>query len=98
MLQNANQFHKWHAELEAARASETEEKYQRYAALLNGHLASCDGIQLKVACVCVGGGGHPWRAPRCMPMCQCASPLSHLPPCTPPPRTFPPSTFDYEPL
>jgi hypothetical protein len=26
VLQNSNQFHKWHTELEAACASETEEK------------------------------------------------------------------------
>jgi hypothetical protein len=48
VLHNANQFHKWHTELEAACASETEEKYKRYAGLLGGYLASCDGLQDKV--------------------------------------------------
>jgi hypothetical protein len=48
VLHNANQFHKWHTELEAACASETEEKYKRYAGLLGGYLASCDGLQEKV--------------------------------------------------
>lgn len=49
VLHNANQFHKWHTELEAACASETEEKYKRYAALLRGYLGSCDGLQDKVS-------------------------------------------------
>lgn len=49
VLHNANQFHKWHAELEAACASEMEEKYKRYADLLNSHLQSCDGILAKVS-------------------------------------------------
>jgi hypothetical protein len=48
VLQNANQFHKWHTELEAACASETEEKYKQYAQLLQNHLASCDNLQGQV--------------------------------------------------
>lgn len=44
VLRNTNQFHKWHAELDAACALEMEEKYKRYADLLNSHLASCEGI------------------------------------------------------
>lgn len=48
VLHNANQFHKWHTELEAACASETEQKYKRYAGLLGGYLALCDGLQDKV--------------------------------------------------
>lgn len=48
VLHNTNQFHKWHAELEAACASEMEEKYKRYADLLNNHLKLCDGILSKV--------------------------------------------------
>ncbi len=48
VLQNTNQFYKWHTELESACASETEQKYKQYADLLNGHLMACEGIQLKV--------------------------------------------------
>jgi len=48
VLRNTNQFHKWHSELEAACASEMEEKYKRYADLLNSHLASCDSILSQV--------------------------------------------------
>ena len=44
VLRNTNQFHKWHSELEAACASEMEEKYKRYADLLNSHLSSCESI------------------------------------------------------
>jgi len=42
------QFHKWHAELEAAYASEMEEKFKRYADLLNSHRQSCEDILAKV--------------------------------------------------
>ena len=48
VLQNANQFHKWHSELEAACATETEQKYQQYAQLLISHLQACESIQRKV--------------------------------------------------
>lgn len=48
VLANTNQFYKWHSELEAACASETEEKYKRYADLLNSHLKSCEFILAKV--------------------------------------------------
>lgn len=56
VLHNANQFHKWHTELEAACASETEEKYRQYAQLLQGHLASCDKLQDQVRCRAGRGG------------------------------------------
>jgi hypothetical protein len=55
VLHNANQFHKWHTELEAACASETEEKYKQYGQLLQSHLASCDRLQDQV-CVAVSWG------------------------------------------
>lgn len=42
------QFHKWAAELEAACASETEDKYKRYADLLTAHLRTAEGILEKV--------------------------------------------------
>jgi hypothetical protein len=48
VLHNANDFLKWHSQLEAACASEAELKYQNYAALLRGHLAACDAIRGKV--------------------------------------------------
>ena len=48
VLQNSNQFCRWHTELEAARTLETEEKYRRYADTLSGHLASCDALLEKV--------------------------------------------------
>jgi len=44
----ALQFYKWHAELEAAYASEMEEKYKRYADLLNSHRQACEDILGKV--------------------------------------------------
>ncbi len=43
------QFHKWHSELEAACASEMEEKYKRYADLLNSHLSACESILSKAS-------------------------------------------------
>jgi len=48
VLQNSNQFYRWHTELEAARTLETEEKYRRYADTLSGHLFSCDALLNKV--------------------------------------------------
>ncbi|GAX72672.1 hypothetical protein CEUSTIGMA_g128.t1 [Chlamydomonas eustigma] len=48
VLRNTNQFHKWHTELEAACASEMEEKYKRYADLLNNHSSSCENILSQV--------------------------------------------------
>eukprot|EP00798_Chlamydomonas_sp_ICE-L_P008686 gene8686-34133_t len=48
VLHNTNQFHKWHAELESACASEMEEKYKRYADLLHSHLQSSENILGKV--------------------------------------------------
>lgn len=49
------QFHKWAAELEAACASETEDKYKRYADLLTAHLRTAEGILAKV-----GPCARPW--------------------------------------
>lgn len=44
VLQNSSEFYKWLSVLEAARATETESKYQRHAAVLDAHLTSCDDI------------------------------------------------------
>lgn len=57
VLHNTSQFHKWHSELEAACASETEEKYKRYADLLNSHAAACETILAKAS----RGGGRAWQ-------------------------------------
>lgn len=57
VLRNTNQFHKWHAELDAACALEMEEKYKRYADLLNSHLASCEGILGQVGSTGSSTGG-----------------------------------------
>lgn len=43
-LQNSSDFYRWLSELEAARSSETEEKFRRYGGALEGHLAACDGL------------------------------------------------------
>ncbi|KAI3426341.1 hypothetical protein D9Q98_008714 [Chlorella vulgaris] len=43
-LQNSSDFYRWLSELEAARSSETEEKFRRYSAALEGHLATCDSL------------------------------------------------------
>lgn len=54
VLHSANQFHRWHMELEAARVAETEAKYQQYADALQQHLTSCrqlqEQVQLSTAC------------------------------------------------
>lgn len=47
VLHNTNQFYKWHAELEAAFTSETEEKYRQYAAELQGRVQQCTEIHDK---------------------------------------------------
>jgi len=49
VLHSTNQFYKWHSELEAAFASETEEKYKQYAAELQGRLDSCAEILRKAS-------------------------------------------------
>ncbi|KAL3152568.1 hypothetical protein ABBQ32_001593 [Trebouxia sp. C0010 RCD-2024] len=51
VLHSTNQFYKWHSELEAAFASETEEKYKQYAAELQGRLDRCADILSKVDAV-----------------------------------------------
>ena len=48
VLHSANQFHRWHTELEAARVAETEAKYQQYADTLQQHLTSCRQLQEQV--------------------------------------------------
>jgi hypothetical protein len=73
VLHNANQFHKWHTELEAACASETEEKYKQYAQLLRNHLGACDALQEQV-CVTVGvlrAAGREGWAGGCRSVCVC---------------------------
>ena len=50
VLQNNNQFYKWHSELEVARTLETEQKYRLYAVALEGHLQTCNHILNKVCC------------------------------------------------
>jgi hypothetical protein len=70
VLHNVHQFHAWQAELEAACARETEEKYRRYAALLRGHLDACGALQDKVCvtgCVCY----VCWYVCVYMRMCVC---------------------------
>ncbi|PSC70334.1 conserved oligomeric Golgi complex subunit 3 [Micractinium conductrix] len=47
-LQNSSDFYRWLSELEAARSSETEEKFRRYGAALERHLAACDGLLASV--------------------------------------------------
>lgn len=44
VLQNSSDFYRWLSELEAARSSETEEKFRRYGASLERHLATADGL------------------------------------------------------
>ena len=53
VLHSTNQFYKWHSELEAAFASETEEKYKQYAAELQSRLDNCAEI-LGKASSCFG--------------------------------------------
>ena len=48
VLHSTNQFYKWHSELEAAFAHETEEKYKQYATELEGRLSTCADILSKV--------------------------------------------------
>jgi hypothetical protein len=57
VLHNASQFHKWFSELEAACASETEEKYKRYADLLTSHVGSCEAILGRVSRTDIQIGG-----------------------------------------
>lgn len=49
VLQNSSDFYRWLGELEAARSSETEEKFRRYGDALQAHLDTCDGLLAKVA-------------------------------------------------
>ena len=66
VLHSTNQFYKWHSELEAAFASETEEKYKQYAAELQGRLDSCAEILGKASSLlwrslCQSAGTTPYR-------------------------------------
>ncbi len=56
VLQSSTQFYRWNSELEAARTTETEEKYRQYAATLKGHLQTCAGLLQKVW---MGSSGTP---------------------------------------
>ena len=49
VLENSNQFYRWHSELEAARTLETEEKYKEYAGSLKAHIAGLDAQHTKVS-------------------------------------------------
>jgi len=80
VLHSTNQFYKWHSELEAAFASETEEKYKQYAAELQGRLDSCAEIlgkassavilvSLQVPCHIVRS--LAWHAGGCCPALLC---------------------------
>lgn len=55
VLQNSSDFYRWLSELEAARSSETEEKFRRYGASLERHLATADGLLATVKQVGAGG-------------------------------------------
>ena len=48
VLENSNQFYRWHSELEAAQTLETEEKYKEYAASLRGQIQGLDLQHSKV--------------------------------------------------
>ncbi|GAB4817343.1 hypothetical protein N2152v2_004389 [Parachlorella kessleri] len=48
VLQNSSDFYRWLAELETARSSQTEEKFRRYGAELQGHLRTCNELLAKV--------------------------------------------------
>ena len=50
MLHNTNQFYKWISELETARTSESERKYQTYASILRGHLEASSHVEDRVRC------------------------------------------------
>lgn len=52
LLHNTNQFYKWISELEAARTSESEHKYETYASILRGHLEASTLVEDRV-CGCV---------------------------------------------
>lgn len=65
VLHSTNQFYKWHSELEAAFASETEEKYKQYAAELQGRLNNCAEILGKASSLL-------WRI-----LCQSADTMSY---------------------
>lgn len=48
VLENSNQFYRWHSELESARTLETEEKYQQYADSLRSQLTVLEQLQAQV--------------------------------------------------
>ncbi len=49
VLENSNQFYRWHSELEAAQTLETEEKYKEYAASLKGQIQDLELQYAKVS-------------------------------------------------
>lgn len=48
VLENSNQFYRWHSELEAAQTLETEKKYKEYAASLKGQIQELELQHSKV--------------------------------------------------
>lgn len=72
VLHSTNQFYKWHSELEAAFASETEEKYKQYAAELQGRLDRCADILGKAS----------WLPNPTYLSTRCILPKSILHPCS----------------
>ena len=56
VLQNSSDFYRWLAELETARSSQTEEKFRRYGAELQGHLHTCNELLARV-----GSGRTQWE-------------------------------------
>ena len=49
VLENSSQFHRWHSEMEAARALGTEVKYQHYADTLKENLGALEELQSRVS-------------------------------------------------
>lgn len=64
VLQNSSDFYRWLSELEAARSSETEEKFRRYGTALERHLATADGLLATVKEVGAGQWPHAGRLRR----------------------------------
>lgn len=69
VLHNTNQFYKWHAELEAAFTSETEEKYRQYASELQGRFQRCTDIHDKARLRCFASSIQPMSTTTAMCVC-----------------------------
>lgn len=69
-LHNSSDFYRWLADLEAARSSETEEKFRRYGAALGAHLETCDGLLAKVGGGAWCGGSRAVRRRVCAHACM----------------------------